>query len=87
MGEYLGALACFVIRSCEESLPTETVVRNLRFDNPRFPPRGHQANQWVESAEGSPVAMKRPIQAKTNKVSPPSHAPRLNVPENQCAIP
>ena len=35
----------FVIRSCEESVPPETVVRNLRFENPTFLPASHQANQ------------------------------------------
>ena len=40
----------------------------------------------LERAAASLVAMKRTIQANANRVSPPSYAPRLNVPANQCAI-
>ena len=40
----------------------------------------------MEGAAASPLAMERPIQTKANRVSPPSHAPRLKVCENQFAI-
>ncbi len=48
---------------------------------PAFVRASHQANESVEGAEASPVAMERPIQAKANRTSPATHAPRLNVPE------
>ena len=43
--------------------------------------RVRKPNYGLEGAEASPVAMERPIQAKTNRASPVTHAPRLNVPE------
>src|SRR6266576_32076 len=37
----------------------------------------------MEGAEASPVAMQRPIQAKANRASPATHAPRLTFLKNK----
>lgn len=63
--------------------PTRSSFAGIR-SSTRPLPRG-KSDSHVEATEASAVAMDRPIQAKTNSVSPPTHAPRLNVAEYQCA--